>query len=83
MAHRRKDNAKAAGPPGDAQVVETPPIAEAAAEVSEIHETVATAAAGFPIVGIGVSAGGLAAFEAFFSGMPAGIDPGVATEGTP
>ncbi len=27
-------------------------------------------AAGFPIVGVGASAGGLAAFEAFFSGMP-------------
>lgn len=25
----------------------------------------------FPIVGIGASAGGLAAFEAFFAGMPA------------
>ncbi len=35
-------------------------------------------AAGFPIVGIGASAGGLAAFEAFFSGMPAVIDPGMA-----
>jgi len=35
-------------------------------------------AAGFPIVGIGASAGGLAAFEAFFSGMPADIDPGMA-----
>ena len=32
----------------------------------------------FPIVGIGASAGGLAAFEAFFSGMPAGTDPGMA-----
>jgi len=32
----------------------------------------------FPIVGIGASAGGLAAFEAFFSGMPAEIDPGMA-----
>ena len=32
----------------------------------------------FPIVGIGASAGGLAAFEAFFSGMPAGADPGMA-----
>jgi len=32
----------------------------------------------FPIVGIGASAGGLAAFEAFFSGMPSGIDPGMA-----
>ena len=35
-------------------------------------------ASGFPIVGIGASAGGLAAFEAFFSGMPADCDPGIA-----
>ena len=34
--------------------------------------------AGFPIVGIGASAGGLAAFEAFFSTMPADSDPGMA-----
>jgi two-component system, chemotaxis family, CheB/CheR fusion protein len=32
----------------------------------------------FPIVGIGASAGGLAAFEAFFSGMPADGDPNMA-----
>jgi len=32
----------------------------------------------FPVVGIGASAGGLAAFEAFFSGMPAESDPGMA-----
>lgn len=32
----------------------------------------------FPIVGIGAFAGGLAAFEAFFSGMPATIEPGMA-----
>ncbi len=32
----------------------------------------------FPIVGIGASAGGLAAFEAFFAGMPADSDPGMA-----
>jgi len=32
----------------------------------------------FPIVGIGASAGGLAAFEAFFSGMPATGDPDMA-----
>ena len=31
----------------------------------------------FPIVGIGASAGGLAAFESFFSGMPAGREPGM------
>ena len=35
-------------------------------------------ACAFPIVGIGASAGGLAAFEAFFSGMPAAVDPGMA-----
>ena len=33
---------------------------------------------GCPIAGIGASAGGLAAFEAFFSGMPAGSSPGMA-----
>jgi two-component system, chemotaxis family, CheB/CheR fusion protein len=35
-------------------------------------------ASSFPIVGIGASAGGLAAIEAFFSGMPADVDPGMA-----
>ncbi len=35
-------------------------------------------AAAFPIVGIGASAGGLAAFEAFFSGMPEHTEPGMA-----
>ncbi len=33
---------------------------------------------GFPIVGIGASAGGLAAFEAFFSAMPAHTESGMA-----
>ena len=32
----------------------------------------------FPVVGIGASAGGLADFEASFSGMPADADPGMA-----
>lgn len=36
------------------------------------------AAADFPIIGIGASAGGLAAFEAFFSAMPVDTDPGMA-----
>lgn len=34
--------------------------------------------ASFPIVGIGASAGGLAAFEAFFSALPTDTDPGMA-----
>jgi two-component system CheB/CheR fusion protein len=37
-----------------------------------------TADADFPIVGIGASAGGLAAFQAFFSGIPADSHPGMA-----
>jgi len=32
----------------------------------------------FPVVGIGASAGGLRAFEGFFSGMPPDVDPGMA-----
>ena len=32
----------------------------------------------FPIVGIGASAGGLVAMEAFFTGMPGDVDPGMA-----
>ncbi|NTU78401.1 MAG: PAS domain S-box protein [Chloroflexales bacterium] len=38
----------------------------------------ATPALSFPIVGIGASAGGLAAFEAFFSAMPSEPEPGMA-----
>jgi two-component system, chemotaxis family, CheB/CheR fusion protein len=45
------------------------------AEAQQPGESVST---GFPIVGIGASAGGLGAFEAFFSGMPADADPGMA-----
>src|SRR5262249_46288382 len=33
---------------------------------------------GFPIVGIGASAGGLSAFEAFFSGLPSDTNPDLA-----
>ncbi|MCM2314068.1 MAG: PAS domain-containing protein [Thermoanaerobaculia bacterium] len=36
------------------------------------------AVAAFPIVGIGASAGGLGAFEQFFSGMPQGVASGMA-----
>lgn len=39
---------------------------------------VAVPASSLPIVGIGASAGGLAAIEAFFSGMPADVDSGMA-----
>ena len=49
---------------------------EIATPVAQSPET--TGAVGFPVVGIGASAGGLAAFEAFFSGVPADTDPGMA-----
>jgi len=38
----------------------------------------ATATGQFPVVGIGASAGGLSAFESFFSGMPPDREPGMA-----
>ena len=44
----------------------------------EAADVIGQPKAGFPIVGVGASAGGLAAFESFFSGMPADIDPGMA-----
>ena len=58
-----------------ATTIETPEVARDAAEM---HEAVISNSPGFPIVGIGASAGGLAAFEAFFSGMPDDTEPGMA-----
>ena len=55
---------------------EKEPEAEASPEPTEPPS--GHADPGFPIVGIGASAGGLAAFEAFFSGMPVDTDPGMA-----
>jgi len=40
--------------------------------------TASKTAIGFPIVGIGASAGGLAAFETFFAGIPPDINPPMA-----
>ncbi len=53
-------------------------ILDVAPDAGEGQETLATPTPDFPIVGIGASAGGLAAFEAFFSGMPSEADPGMA-----
>ncbi|MGL1904348.1 MAG: PAS domain-containing protein [Fibrobacterales bacterium] len=47
-------------------------------EEEEEEEELSTPLPGFPIVGIGASAGGLSAFEAFFSGMPSDTNPGMA-----
>jgi len=49
-----------------------------ASKAIEVQETAGKDSANFPIVGIGASAGGLAAFEAFFSAMPADTEPGMA-----
>ena len=68
MAARK--STKTPKPPADA------PIRAPAALPA--HVRTATLPNGFPIVGIGASAGGLAAFEAFFSGMPVDTDPGMA-----
>lgn len=54
------------------------PVATAAAHESSQMTTSGGNPSGFPIVGIGASAGGLAAIEAFFSGMPAGRNPDMA-----
>ncbi|MDO8776356.1 MAG: chemotaxis protein CheB, partial [Burkholderiaceae bacterium] len=65
MTTRNNDEAKAALAPDDTRTIDAP-------------EAVDATVAGFPIVGLGASAGGLAAFEAFFAGMPADTDPGMA-----
>ena len=67
MKPPRKPRASSAPTPAEAPNPDAP--------TENPTESVGTA---FPIVGIGASAGGLAAFEAFFAGMPAGTDPGMA-----
>ena len=54
------------------------PAASAALEAPNAAKPSPNFEENFPIVGIGASAGGLAAFEAFFSGMPADVEPGMA-----
>jgi two-component system CheB/CheR fusion protein len=75
MTARKRAKSKAPVAKRDAKTIEAQEIAGKAAKV---QETVESTVADFPIVGIGASAGGLAAFEAFFSGMPADTDPGMA-----
>jgi len=57
-----------------------PPQVTGTSEIPAIEPKItdASPSAGFPVVGIGASAGGLAAFEAFFSAMPVDIDTGMA-----
>jgi quercetin dioxygenase-like cupin family protein len=52
------------------------PISYQGIELLSLPDPTATSL--FPVVGIGASAGGLAAFEEFFAAMPADVDPGMA-----
>jgi len=54
------------------------PVSKAAPASKAIEAQETAGRESFPIVGIGASAGGLAAFEAFFSGMPTDTEPGMA-----
>ncbi len=76
MTNRKKQKVKAKKAPDDVKTIEKQEMDKTAAETQKTDTTPTTTS--FPIVGIGASAGGLAAFEAFFSGMPALADPGMA-----
>ncbi|MDP2886583.1 MAG: chemotaxis protein CheB [Ignavibacteria bacterium] len=67
MTPRKKDKAKASVATRDAKTIEAQEIAGKAAELQETGEE---PAAGFPIVGIGASAGGLEALELFLANVP-------------
>ncbi len=75
MAKRKQDSTAVADASGDAKTIEAPSSGE---QTVAVHETIKDKTVSFPIVGIGASAGGLAAFESFFSGMPVDADPGMA-----
>ena len=76
MPVRKKSKAKGSEAALDSNAIEAPP--DTAVETTASADTFSHSQEGFPVVGIGASAGGLAAFEAFFSGMPADVDPGMA-----
>jgi two-component system CheB/CheR fusion protein len=76
MTKKEKDLPKPTGSPSKATKSSTPP--KQAGNTDDAQPAPLQDTGGFPIVGIGASAGGLAAFEAFFSAMPADTDPGMA-----
>jgi len=75
MTARKRDKAKAAEETSNVKAIKAQ---EPAGNVPDPEDAAKSPEVGFPIVGIGASAGGLAAFEAFFSGMSAVTDPGMA-----
>jgi len=81
------ETAEASLPAVPEELTAAPPADEAAAPAKPAQRTADPASSGsgtaaaprsFPIVGIGASAGGLAAFEAFFAAMPPDDPPGMA-----
>ena len=60
------------------EISESDEIKNRFAEIPSVEEKKIPLATGFPVVGIGASAGALEAFESFFSGMPSDDDPGMA-----
>ena len=75
MGSRKKNKAISADSPGGVNPSKGPNDPVNGAAMPEADKGIT---ADFPIVGIGASAGGLAAFESFFSGMPVDEDPGMA-----
>ena len=73
MSKRKKQDISA-----EPSVPETEQIAIPTKIKSKTNPAVSAPDPGFPVVGIGASAGGLAAFEAFFSAIPADSDSGMA-----
>jgi two-component system CheB/CheR fusion protein len=76
MTKNTKDLSKLADPLHGETKANLPP--ERPASAVDESPKIDLTNSGFPIVGIGASAGGLAAFEAFFSGMPVDTEPGMA-----
>jgi two-component system CheB/CheR fusion protein len=67
-----------ADPGATALVCTEPPETQTPVETTAAPAAAMPSSASFPIVGIGASAGGLAALEAFFSAIPADAYPGMA-----
>jgi two-component system CheB/CheR fusion protein len=81
MAKKRKSTNKPECKPTAQNPIGTLDASSSSGEVgpaSPAQDSEGSKGGGFPIVGIGASAGGLTAFEAFFSGLPADTDPGLA-----
>lgn len=73
-----RTNQQVAAPEASVPPQADPALPTAESEAASAASEPAPAAPSFPIVGIGASAGGLAAFEAFFANMPADVEGGIA-----